>query len=159
MKLQNLLPQARLSALFLCMIQEQSWKLLHSLALPFMPRRSLRASSIWVPTYWEGRTWCCVYSSSLAKVFLIVGRMLLCPCGFRSLQQTYFRSPSFYFFQVFFSSTVIKTHALVSLCFGTNHHRNNSTSHGVTFSAVSHYIYQRVRHYISKQDSEAWGSD
>lgn len=157
MKLQNLLPQTRLSALFLCMIQEQSWKLLHRSVLPFMPRRSFRASPIWVPTHWEGRTWCCVvHSSSLTKVFLIVGKMLPCPADLDLFDKPISGHHPLTFFQVFLSITVTK---IVSLCFGTNHHWNNGTSHGVTFSAASRYMCRRVRNYISQQDSEAWGSD
>lgn len=89
---------------------------------------------------WEGRTWCC--ARLLTQVFPIVGSMLPCPCGSKSLQQTYFRPSFFYLFQISLSSTVTKILilALKSLYFGTDNHRNNGSSHRMAFSAVIHYI-------------------
>lgn len=104
-------------------------------------------------TIWEGIAWCCAHFTTLTKDFLVVGRMLSCPHGFKSLQQTYFSSPVFHLFQVFLSSTVVKIHTLINLYFGIDHHKINSPTHSVGFRTVSHYNYGRVRNYISRKDS------
>lgn len=67
--------------------------------------------------------------NSLLCSFLIVGRVLPCPCGFKSLQQTHFRSPLSYLLYVYLSSTVTKIQTLISLYCGPDRHKNNGTSH------------------------------
>lgn len=51
---QTLLPRARLSALFPCLMWQQSWKVTRSLVSPFLSGGSLRASPVWAPTWRPG---------------------------------------------------------------------------------------------------------